>query len=191
LYRITIGGTNKLDSERDKKLAGLLILAQQGDQVAYENFLIETAGILRRYLSKRMDIDLVEDVLQDTLLSIHRFLHTYLPGRPVGPWLYAICGNRMVDHYRRKRRIQLVEADVDLDDRSVAQIGEADQSMNGSALDALKKLPVRQRRVIELLKVQGLTVKEVAGKTGMSEASVKITAFRGYQAIRKLFGIKT
>jgi len=69
-----------LDSERDKKLAELLISAQQGNQVAYERFLIGTATILRRYLGKKMEIDFVEDVLQETLLSIHRFLHTYLKG---------------------------------------------------------------------------------------------------------------
>ena len=180
----------KLDSDRDKKLAGLLSQAQTGDQVAYEEFLSETASVLRRYLNKRMEIDMVEDVLQDTLLSVHRFLHTYLPGRPVGPWLYAICSNRMADFYRRKRRIRLVEAEVDIDDITVAQIGRTDESLNGSALEALKKLPARQRHIIGLLKIQGLTVKEVANETGMSEASVKITAFRGYEAIRRLFGIK-
>jgi RNA polymerase sigma-70 factor (ECF subfamily) len=180
----------ELDSERDRKLAGLLVLAQQGDQVAYEEFLIETAGILRRFLSKRMDFDMVEDVLQDTLLSVHRFLHTYLPGRPVGPWLYAICGNRMVDFYRRKRRIQLVESGLDVNDQAVSQIEHEDRSTNGNALDALKRLPERQRLVIGMLKIHGLSVKEVATQTGMSESAVKVTAFRGYETIRKLFGIK-
>jgi len=179
-----------LDSERDMRLAGLLVLAQGGDQIAYEKFLTETAGILRRFLSKRMDFDMVEDVLQDTLLCVHRFRHTYLPGRQVGPWLYAICNNRIVDFYRRKRRIQLVESGLDVTDQTVADIGHDDRSTNGNALDALSKLPERQRRIIELLKIYGLSGKEVASRTGMSESSVKTTAFRGYEAIRKLFGIK-
>jgi RNA polymerase sigma-70 factor (ECF subfamily) len=179
-----------LDSERDKKLAGLLGLAQRGDQVAYEEFLIETAAILRGYLGKRMEYQMVEDVLQDTLLSIHRFLHTYLPGRPVGPWLYAICSNRVVDFYRRKRRIQLVESDVEINEEAALRTERGNESPLGNAVDALRKLPERQRRIIELLKIQGLSVKEVATQTGMSESSVKVTAFRGYEAIRKLFGIK-
>lgn len=179
-----------MDHERDKKLAGLMVLAQGGDHAAYEEFLVETAAILRRYLAKRMEIEMVEDVLQDTLLSIHRFLHTYLPGRPIGPWLYAICSNRMVDFYRRKRRIQQVESGIDMDSQVVAQIGQDDRALNISAIDALKTLPARQRHVIKLLKIQGLTVKEAALETGMSESSVKITAFRGYEAIRKLFGLK-
>lgn len=184
-------GGQKLDSERDKRLAGLLMKAQQGDQIAYEEFLIETASILRSFISKRMEIDVVEDVLQDTLLSVHRFLHTYLPGKPVGPWVYAICSNRIFDFYRRKRRVQRVESDVDIDDQTVLQLEQSNKSFSGTALDALRRLPDRQRHVIELLKIYGLSVKEVAVHTGMSESSVKTTAFRGYETIRRLFGINT
>jgi RNA polymerase sigma-70 factor (ECF subfamily) len=138
-----------------------------------------------------MEYEMVEDVLQDTLLSIHRFLHTYLPGRPVGPWIYAICSNRMVDFFRRKRRIQLVESGIDLDTHQETRTPPVtSESPLGNALDALKKLPERQRRIIALLKIEGLSVKEVAIQTGMSESSVKVTAFRGYETIRKLFGIK-
>jgi RNA polymerase sigma-70 factor (ECF subfamily) len=53
------------------------------------------------------------------------------------------------------------------------------------------KLPERQRRIIELLKIQELSVREVAAQTGMSESAVKVAAFRGYEAIRKIFGVKT
>jgi RNA polymerase sigma-70 factor (ECF subfamily) len=177
-----------LDVDRDKELAGLLLRAQEGDQAAYEGFLIEAAATLRRYIGKRVEYGVVEDVLQDTLLTIHKIRHTHLPGRPVGPWLYAICNNRVADFYRTRRRILRVEADVELDE------GSASHSENpapfGAALDALRTLPERQRRVIELLKVRGLTVKEVAVQTGMSESSVKTTAFRGYETIRKLFGLK-
>ena len=54
--------------------------------------------------------------------------------------------------------------------------------------EALASLPEKQRQVIKLLKVQGMSVKEVSVATGMSESSVKVTAFRGYEAIREIFG---
>ena len=56
------------------------------------------------------------------------------------------------------------------------------------ALEALGRLPGRQRRVIELLKVRDLSVREVASQIGMTESAVKVTAFRGYQALRKMMG---
>ena len=58
-----------------------------------------------------------------------------------------------------------------------------------SVREALADLPEKQRKVIELLKVQGLSVKEVSAHTGMSESAVKVTAFRGYETIRRIFGV--
>lgn len=55
---------------------------------------------------------------------------------------------------------------------------------------ALVDLPKPQRSVIEMLKVQNMSVREVAALTGMSESSVKVTAYRGYEALRKLLGVR-
>ena len=43
----------------------------------------------------------------------------------------------------------------------------------------------RQRQVIELLKFEDLSVRDVATRLGMSEANVKVTAHRGYRALRR------
>ena len=184
-----ISATKDVDSERDKQLAALLVQAQLGEAAAYEKFLIETSQILRRFLCKRVEKDMVEDVLQETLLTIHRVRHTYTPGRPVGPWLYAICMHRMTDFYRRSRRIQTVEVELDENSETFVQDQHTGDGLNGLVHDILSRLPDRQRRIIEMLKIYGLSVKEVASHTGMSESSVKITAFRGYEAISRIFGV--
>ena len=176
-----------MDSDRDRELAALLVNAQKGDQADYERFLLEASALLRRFLMRRMkNVEMAEDVLQDTLLSIHRARHTYLPGRPVGPWLYAICGHRMTDFYRWHRRVEYVEIELAED---ISQPEVRENKRGNSVLEALATLPEKQKRVINLLKVQGLSVKEVAVYTGMSESSVKVTAFRGYETIRKIFGV--
>ena len=179
-----------MDAERDQRLAGLLTEAQDGDGASYERFLLEVSRLLRRYLVKRMgDVETVEDVLQETLMSIHRARHTYLPGRPLGPWLYAICEHRRTDFYRRHRRIERTEVAVtdDVADRAAPLSHETERGHR--VREALARLPERQRRIIELLKIHDYTVKEAAAKTGMSESAVKVTAFRGYQTIRRLLGV--
>jgi RNA polymerase sigma-70 factor (ECF subfamily) len=180
-----------VDSKRDHELADLFGLAQEGNEAAYEAFLLGAATALRSFLSRRMEQrEMVEDVLQDTLLSIHNARHTYLPGRPVGPWLYAICTNRMNDFYRRRRRIESVEVPAPDDLGVCVASAEPQEDERGRLVrDALARLPERQRRVIELLKLHGLSVKEAAARVGMSESAVKVTAFRGYQTLRRLFGV--
>ena len=51
---------------------------------------------------------------------------------------------------------------------------------------AVASLPERQREVIEALKFQDQSVREVAGRLSMSESAVKVTAHRGYQALKRL-----
>jgi RNA polymerase sigma-70 factor (ECF subfamily) len=178
-----------LNPARDQQLAELLVRAQGGDQGAYESFLRGACDVLRAFIGRRMLSagDRVEDVLQETLLTLHRARHSFLPGRPVGPWLYAICQHRIAEFYRRHRRIEAVEISMDL-----PEITEADESptetegLGALACEALMKLPRKQRMIIESLKLHDRSVKEVATQTGMSESAVKVTAFRGYQSIRKM-----
>jgi RNA polymerase sigma-70 factor (ECF subfamily) len=177
-----------VDPAHDHELAALLALAQQGDARAYERFLLGACRVLRPFLARRLrEPDLAEDVLQDTLLAIHRARHTHSPGRPVGPWLYVICQHRIADFHRQRRRMARVQvADVE----PPAPVGDhATTQPAAVALDVLGRLPGKQRRVIELLKLRDLSVREVADHIGMSESAVKVTAFRGYQAMRKMMGV--
>lgn len=178
-----------MDATHDRELAALLVLAQQGDRQAYERFLLEVSALLRRFLARRMSSsERVEDVLQETLLTIHRARHSYLPGRPVGPWLYTICEHRLIDFHRQRRRIERVE--VPAGDGLAAAADEPARESSPVVLEALGRLPGKQRRIIELLKLQELSVREVAARVGMSESAVKVTAFRGYQTIRRMVGVK-
>ena len=184
-----------MNPARDQALANLLQQAREGDQAAYEGFLREVSVVLRAFLAKRMSSasDRVEDVLQETLLAVHRARHTFLAGRPIGPWLYAICEHRMADFYRRHRRIEAIEVSHEMQTMEPSDRAEAEPESDGLAdrvREALTKLPRKQRLIIEWLKLQDLSVKEVAVQAGMSESAVKVTAFRGYEAIRRMLGVK-
>src|SRR5215210_1728802 len=69
----------------------LLAASQAGDAQAYRTFLHAILPFLRSVARARTrSEELVEDVVQDALLTLHRVRHTYEPGRPVKPWLAAI-----------------------------------------------------------------------------------------------------
>jgi RNA polymerase sigma-70 factor (ECF subfamily) len=52
-------------------------------------------------------------------------------------------------------------------------------------------LPARQRDVIVGLKFEDRSVREVAGRMGMSESAVKVTAHRGYRALKRVLGVES
>src|SRR5258707_15123506 len=66
-------------------------------------------ALLRFFKSQAASRQQADDLLQETWLRIHRVRHTYRPGEPVLPWIYAIARRVRVDGYRRTRRITLRE----------------------------------------------------------------------------------
>jgi RNA polymerase sigma-70 factor, ECF subfamily len=125
-----------------------------------------------------------EDMLQDLWLRIHRARHTYRPGEPVFPWVYAIAHRVRIDSYRKRRRISSRELGTDVLPEPPL---ENDQQNDLPAFDELvAALPESQREVLVMLKVNGLSIDEVARATASTPGAVKQKAHRAYERLRSL-----
>ncbi len=173
-----------LTEDQDKRLADLMRQAQTGEKSAYNELLREISQLLKRYFDSRADSnEAADDLMQETLVSVHRARHTYQPGRPFAPWMYAIARRRLADYWRtRARRVVVETLDETMDWIAPAAEPIAD---DGRVKETLALLPENQRRVVELLKVDGLSIKETARQLDISEAAVKVTAHRAYEKLRK------
>lgn len=164
-------------------------LAQRGDQRAYASLLVLLTGVTRRFARGRLGaVVWIDDVVQETLLAIHGARQTYDPARPFGPWFYAIASSRMIDVIRRERRVASRQVATDVLPEPVAHGADRDDIDVDAVHAALASLPPRQREVIERLKFRDESVREVSSGLGMSESAVKVTAHRGYRALRRLLG---
>jgi len=179
----------KLSPDRDEQLSRLMKQAQAGNARAYQTLLQEVCMILRDFLERRSGgPNFADDVLQEVLLGIHTARHTYDPAQPFAPWMYAIARHKLADHWRRIFRLN----EHELTDDSTLEKSEAPEEQSGSSLgekvnSALDELPERQRQVVNLLKVERLSIKEAAQKMNMTETAIKVTAHRAYKALRKKF----
>ena len=167
--------------------------AQAGDRQAYGELLREVTpfvrALLRRYCSHRQDI---EEMLQDTLLSLHRVRRTYDPRRPFRPWLGAIAARRGIDGLRR--RLRVARHEISADARSSETFSEPAANDDIEALRArdelnelLQRLPVRQREALEALKLRQLSLAEASAASGQSVAALKVNTHRALKALRALF----
>ena len=175
--------------EQERDGAAFIRMAQAGDRDAYTSLLLLLTTTTRKFARARLgSVPWIDDVVQETLLTVHRVLHTYDPARPFGPWFYAIASTRLIDAVRRERRItqREVSRDAGFD---VAEPSAGDQDIDVEAVRAaVRSLPERQREVIEGLKLRDESVRDVAGRTNMTISAVKVTAHRGYRTLRKLLG---
>ena len=165
----------------DRELSALMRAAQCGDQAAYTRLVREVMPLLRRVLRTRQRLLQSadrDDLMQEVLLSLHRAMATYDPGREFVPWLMAIARNKMADHARRFARSSANEVLVDdLDVIGAAAEPHGSETETCGDADALReaigRLSVRQRKAIELVKMRELSSKEASQVIGTSPGALQ------------------
>ena len=145
-------------------------------------------ALLRFFRSQPASREQADDLLQETWLRIHRVRHTYRPGEPVLPWVYAIAGRVRVDGYRRTRGVAVHEVTMEeLPEPSAREVRE-DPIPEFEALIA--GLPQGQKDVLTMLKVGELSLEEVARATSSTVGAVKQKAHRAYETLRGLLQVR-
>jgi RNA polymerase sigma-70 factor (ECF subfamily) len=132
-----------------------------------------------RPLGSRADAD---DMLQEVWLRIHRVRHTYRPGAPLLPWLYSIAHRVRADNYRKRRR---KSREIGLDKLPEPASNES-WPPGPEFSDLLASLPESQREVLSMLKVDGLSIEEIARATVSTPGAVKQKAHRAYTHLRRV-----
>lgn len=166
----------------DQSLSRLMGLAQGGDARAYRAVLAESQKWLTRYFARRINPSAIDDLVQDTLVSVHRKRASFDATRPYLPWLAAIARFRWIDQLRRNYRANESELHDEMiadphDPAVLAKIG----------LDRLLGfLPDGQAEAIRLVKIEGLSIAEAAAQTGQSEPLVKVNIHRGIKKMATL-----
>lgn len=142
--------------------------------------------VLRRFYARRvMNAADAEDLVQETLIAVHRRRASYDTGRAFGPWLFAVARYKLVDSFRRKR----VEISLDgLDDVFGDEGFEQATSARLDVAALLDMLPVKQANAIRNTRIEGLSTAEPADREGISESDVKVSVHRGLKALMTRLG---
>jgi RNA polymerase sigma factor (sigma-70 family) len=160
-------------------LARLMMMSQQGDKQAYASLLEACQRWLRGYYSRRVAPAQLDDLVQETLISLHTKRASWDSARPFLPWLAAIARYRWVDQLRRLYRADETALDMD-----VAGIDEEPAIAARITLERLFGiLPDAQARAIALVKIEGLSIAEASEATGQSESLVKVNIHRGLKKL--------
>ena len=167
----------------DATLTRLAGLSQQGDKTAYAALLGTSRQRLVRYYRRRVLPSQLDDLVQESLLSVHRKLASYDPARSFAPWLAAIARYRFVDHLRQvyRRAEDALDTDMQGDDSD-----EPAKVARISLERLFEALPAPQQRAIELVKISGLSISEASASTGQSESLIKVNIHRGIKRLAAL-----
>ncbi len=166
-------------------LEQLMVRYQNGDADAAKALVDLLSAQLYSFFASQMgDRTDAGDMTQEAWLRPHRVRHTYRPGEPLLPWVYAIARRVRIDSYRRRRRISRREAAAS--EPPAIQSAESPPSNLPTFAELIAPLPESQREALTLLKVNGLTIEEVARATSSTAGAVKQKVHRAYERLRTL-----
>lgn len=167
---------------REETLRDLMQRSQRGEKQAYAVLLEQCGAWLKRYYANKITPDAVDDLIQDTLISLHNKRASYDPSRPFLPWLAAIARYRWVDKLRQTYR----HAASELHDEHGIDSHEDVVTAKISIERLLIQIPQAQAEAIRLVKIDGLSIAEACAKSGQSEPLVKVNIHRGLKRLAAL-----
>jgi RNA polymerase sigma-70 factor (ECF subfamily) len=124
----------------------------------------------------------VDDLVQDIFLHAFKKLNTLRDWASFGPWIAMIARNRAIDFHRRSRDTVEVTDDIRGGDESSSRATEI--------LEIVKALPDAYRETLVLRLVEGMTGPEIATRTGLTPASVRVNLHRGMKLLKEKLGLK-
>jgi len=139
------------------------------------------APLVHGVLLARVPRDEVDDLLQDIFLHALRKLHTLRNPTAFGPWIAMIARNRAMDFHRAARDTVEVEEHTAITkplNRTASEV-----------LDLVRQLPEAYRETLVLRFVEGMTGPEIATRTGLTPASVRVNLHRGVKLLRERMGV--
>ena len=153
--------------------------AQTGNQAAFGLLYDRYARVIHGVLLARVPSADVEDLVQDVFLTAWNRLATLREPAAFGGWLTMIARNRATDFHRRTPDV--VELPGDLAAHDVT----AERAEARRLLAIVRTLPDAYRETLVLRLVEELTGPEIADRTGLTPASVRVNLHRGFKLLRE------
>ena len=169
----------RFDAAHASEDAGLVGAARRGDQGAFARLYDRYARVVHGLILARVPRADVDDLVQDVFLAAWNRLDALRDPAAFGGWLATIARNRAMDFHRRDADHVELPADLPARDATHAQ-AEA-----RAILVIIRSLPEAYRETLVLRLVEGLTGPEIAGRTGLTAASVRVNLHRGMKLLRE------
>ncbi|HFB52458.1 MAG TPA: sigma-70 family RNA polymerase sigma factor [Anaerolineae bacterium] len=179
--------------QRDTDMVEIIAAARRYEHWAFEELYNRYADKLFRFLLLRVGSrteaeDLVAMAFERVLQRIDTF-----KGKSVASfsaWIYQVARNLLIDHYRRKQKMEtspLENHRGTMADKSPGPAKRVEATESAQSLyDAISTLTPVQQQVVALKFFEGMSNAEIAAVVGKSEGAVKSLQHRALASLAKI-----
>ena len=174
----------------DSSVDDLAVAATNGDVEAVGRLYDALVGPIYRYVAvrvrRREDAeDLTHVVFERIVGALPRYRHN---GRPFAAWAFRIARNAVIDHQRRLRPTEDLDAIAEPGDGvGLDAISVHDEELR-ELRAAIRRLTADQQEAIALRYAAGLSAEEAARVMGRRAGTVRGLTFRAIESLRRHLG---
>jgi RNA polymerase sigma-70 factor (ECF subfamily) len=158
-------------------LATTIRAVRAGDEGAFARLYADYSRMVHAILLGRVPRRDVDDLVQDVFISAYTRIRELREPAAFGGWLATIARNRATDYLRQSRE------QVELPDELPG--GEPIEAETFALLEIVRKLPDAYRETLLMRLVEGMSGNEIAERTGLTPASVRVNLHRGMKLLRE------
>jgi RNA polymerase sigma-70 factor, ECF subfamily len=174
-------GVVKAPAPSGREALGATIRAvAAGDEQAFARLYADYVRMVHAILLGRVPRRDVDDLVQDVFIAAYTRIRELREPAAFGGWLGAIARNRATDYLRQTRE------QIELPDELPG--GDPIEAQTFAVLEVVRKLPQAYRETLLMRLLEGMSGTEIADRTGLTPASVRVNLHRGMKMLREKLG---
>ena len=170
----------------------LVRLSQLGNQSAFEQLVVRHQDLVFSLAFKLTgNKEMANDVAQEAFIRAWKAIDKFRGDSTFGTWIYRITVNSAWTLRKKAKKHNTLNIDdtyepVIIDEKRDPELVAINSDLSSTLINALDKIPLDQRIIVELKNIEGRSHKEIADFLGISVTAAKVRLHRAHQRLRDI-----
>ena len=172
--------------------AELVRKSQYGDKAAFEQLVIRHQELVFSLAYKLTgNREMANDVAQEAFIRAWKAIEKFRGDSTFSTWIYRITVNTAWTLRKKAKKHNTLNIDdtyepIVIDEKKDPELVAINSDLSSVLINALDKIPIEQRIIVELKNIEGRSHKEIADYLDISVTAAKVRLHRAHQKLRQI-----
>ena len=164
--------------------------SQLGEKAAFEQLVIRHQELVFSLAYKLTgNREMANDVAQESFIRAWKAIEKFRGDSTFSTWIYRITVNTAWTLRKKAKKHNTLNIDdtyepIVIDEKKDPELVAINSDLSSVLVNALDKLPLEQRIIVELKNIEGRSHKEIADYLDISVTAAKVRLHRAHQKLR-------
>ena len=172
--------------------AELVRKSQFGDKAAFDQLVIRHQELVFSLAYKLTgNREMANDVAQEAFIRAWKAIEKFRGDSTFSTWIYRITVNTAWTLRKKAKKHNTLNIDdtyepIVIDEKKDPELVAINSDLSSVLINALDKIPIEQRIIVELKNIEGRSHKEIADYLDISVTAAKVRLHRAHQKLRQI-----